>query len=1135
MRGVVLALALWQSAWAAPASQAEVDEHRARITRTRHAIEETRHVLATAAGGPQEPELLLRLAELTAEEARHHYRLAAALQADRGDALYVPQVRLLKEEAVEIYRSLVARFPSADVAPRALYDISEEQRELGMPDERVETLEQLVERYPTSRYAAEAHLALGDVFFDKGDMVSSRAQFEALTGPENPYAAMAHYKLGWVAYNEGDCEAAVVSYEAALDAPPQVDRVDRLSARMGEFRLPDTMVVSASDDPDALRVSREALVDMTYCYAQVRESEGAVQYLRERADRRTDLIAALRKLTRRYVVVEESAGAAVAMREVLAIAPDEPARKDDARLLHALLVRSGDYTQVGNDVALLLQVLQRSRARLRLGAEDERALYQEFSDLTRDLVLRAHEDLEMRPYPGAREQVLYAYTRWLEVFAEHPARGEMLLNSADLRADANLWVDAARAYQEAGEILSQPTPEPEAAEPVAEEIPADEPSDEPPAEDAPAEEAPAEESEPIATAAEEEDAAVDAVLGELEGPATREREAPSTALHARLQAAASWQRVLDGDATDEARCLARAGLRATSKGLLRERDLKTEDRRTLVFALANASLDEGDLARAAVLLETVAWEYPGTPQGDAAVGLALAAYQRSGDFPGLIRAGQRFLADDSSVVASVQATVAPGVSAAEQRLLDQLTLDASGDQAGAMERLVAFAERYKDSDLGERAMLGTFLASQAQGDATDLYRVGDEVLSRFPESEQAAGVVATMGQTAAKRYELETALDYLTQSAERQSEPNQRAAVWMTVGGLAREMGRSEQAEAAFRHALSQDAPPQVRSEAREQLAQLWDQVKSAKERMALLAEGDEASSPEWSSRRALLVLAEGDTYGAEDLLYPLMGSDGAGQTNARVHYGIAESTRASLELFEGYSDLAAIDELVGLIEVTTDAYLDTVRQGDTAYAQAALARLAGAAEVGAKQLRALPAPDGLSPDDVERVRQALEARAVQLEASREEVLKECARRVLASHYYDAQSAACLIGGDAPAQAEPESVRRWTPIPASAAVTAARENLKGSQDLSALRELGAAFLADGDAHAARLVYRDLAAGEAEPTDLLQLGRAAENAGAKWEALSAFDRAASLGLEEAATARAELAQSLGIDPNIWEVQ
>lgn len=47
-----------------------------------------------------------------------------------------------------------------DSAPRALWDLSERFREQGNAEARRETLEWLVERYPSSRYARRAERAL---------------------------------------------------------------------------------------------------------------------------------------------------------------------------------------------------------------------------------------------------------------------------------------------------------------------------------------------------------------------------------------------------------------------------------------------------------------------------------------------------------------------------------------------------------------------------------------------------------------------------------------------------------------------------------------------------------------------------------------------------------------------------------------------------------------------------------------------------------------------------------------------------------------------------------------------------------------------------------------------------------------
>jgi len=132
-RLMVLALALI-AACAKPIPEVrdlpEVEQYRARITKVRHAIEETRGVIAASAGAPYLPELQMRLAELISEEARYHYMVAYERQQSGRESLHVPQVRVLKEQAIGTYQLILKRYPDTHLADRVLFNISHEQREI---------------------------------------------------------------------------------------------------------------------------------------------------------------------------------------------------------------------------------------------------------------------------------------------------------------------------------------------------------------------------------------------------------------------------------------------------------------------------------------------------------------------------------------------------------------------------------------------------------------------------------------------------------------------------------------------------------------------------------------------------------------------------------------------------------------------------------------------------------------------------------------------------------------------------------------------------------------------------------------------------------------------------------------------
>ncbi|MBW1879909.1 MAG: tetratricopeptide repeat protein, partial [Deltaproteobacteria bacterium] len=336
----------------------EVEQYRARITKVRHAIEETREVIAASAGAPYLPELQMRLAELISEEARYHYMVAREREQGRAETLHIPQVRILKEQSIATYRMLMERYPDFHLADRVLFSIGQELRELGEFEEMRSTLERLVEAYPDSPYRSEALLILGDFHFDKAEFAPAARYYQQIVAHGQPQLlGLAYYKLAWVHVNVGDCPEAFREFEAAMEASRAVAAMHREEAPPledarveGEFAVPASRTIEdLVGDYGTLDVQREALVDLTYCYAQVRKPEEAAAYLRGQAATREAYVAALSKMAGRFALIEQPQGAAEVTRELLRLAPAAPERLDDARMLHSVVRRMEDYSSVGED------------------------------------------------------------------------------------------------------------------------------------------------------------------------------------------------------------------------------------------------------------------------------------------------------------------------------------------------------------------------------------------------------------------------------------------------------------------------------------------------------------------------------------------------------------------------------------------------------------------------------------------------------------------------------------------------------------------------------------------------------------------------------------------------------------------
>ncbi len=1025
MHRLILLLALSIGCVKAPvlADPSEVAAYRSQIGRVRDAIAQTREAIVRAQQAPYLPELYLRLAELTAEEARFHYLVAAERHEERGEALHLPHVRMLKEEAIGSYRTLATRFPDHELAPQALFHAAHEHRELGQFVRMEALLSELISSYPDSPYRHEAHLVLGNHAFDAGSLDEAARHFRALAD-EAParLSALGHHRLGWVAYNHGDCEAALGLFETALSRAASI--------------------VDPGHD-EALKVEREALVDLTFCYAQVRPPEEAADYLRARARSRSDLVAALTRMARRFAVVEQPVGTATVLRELLDLAPDRPERVEEARLLHRSVTGGAGFDRVGDDAHRILRVWQRRLTDP--GQEDPDALTEELSGLVRDLALRAHQE-------SASDQVAKAYAALL-TFPPREDRSESLMNLGDVLAGLGRSYEAGTRYREAALIADE-----------------------------------------------------------------------ETAHQARYEAAVAFQRVARApEASLGQRRMARAGLRDVAGAWL-VRGGEADRERTLQLAVAESWLDEGAHDRAIDLLTATALRHPGTEQADAAVLLALEAYDLSGDLDGFVQAGQRFLKEGSPLSARARLAVEPLVAGAEQRRLDTLMLAAAGSGTGEIDQLLSFVDRYEGTELGERALLSTFVAARAQGDAALVERIGAEVLQRFPGSDQAGGIAATLGQTAASRYDLDAALTWLRRAAAATGDKGQRAALHLGMADLSEQLGAYDEAAQATSAAMAL-----LTGDARAQAAARWADLLELTEDDLTRAQtlGELAwELPEIGVRAAHALVRAGELEEAEALADEALqrATDEATRTHAayvRGEAGLTALARAPVP-----STASDLDQTLSTLDATLGSYLQAARHPEARMRHAALARLARAAQHGARTLASATLSD-LTAVDAAPVLAALRQRSEQLELTAGQALAQCASAARAEHSYDLAARACLAGqgpAEDPTRATPLRQRTRTP---ELSADASRDRLASNpDDVQALRELGLALLRGGDAHTARIALLRLSRLDPTAEDLVALGDAALGAGDVETALHALSRAHALGSDIAERRFTEALDELG---------
>jgi tetratricopeptide (TPR) repeat protein len=153
-------------------------------------------------------------------------------------------------EAIETYRKILETYPNYERNDQVVYQMSRAYDEIGQPDEAMEVMDQLVARYPYSKYVDEVHFRRGEYFFVRKKYLDAEDAYGAVVrmGSTSSYYELALYKLGWTLYKQELYEEALHKYMAMLDHRNLIGYdFDDVLDENDEHRVADTFrVVSLS-------------------------------------------------------------------------------------------------------------------------------------------------------------------------------------------------------------------------------------------------------------------------------------------------------------------------------------------------------------------------------------------------------------------------------------------------------------------------------------------------------------------------------------------------------------------------------------------------------------------------------------------------------------------------------------------------------------------------------------------------------------------------------------------------------------------------------------------------------------------------------------------------------------------------
>jgi cellulose synthase operon protein C len=232
------------------------------------AIEQTEKLIKKYRGNILEADLQLRLAELHMRRAKTDRFLEIQRKSEAMISLAPKMIQNAASKkhvmkAISVYDSLEKRFPGYERLDQAIFNNAFASQQIG-DDKKAERLfNRLIKDFPSSMLIPDAHLAVGEMSFQRRDFAGALKNFQAIKNyPDSMVYAYGLYKSSWTYYNMRDTSTALKELEAVV--------------KYGKF-------VREQGIDSRLDLRKEALNDMTLFYEEVLPAKNAYSYFEKQA------------------------------------------------------------------------------------------------------------------------------------------------------------------------------------------------------------------------------------------------------------------------------------------------------------------------------------------------------------------------------------------------------------------------------------------------------------------------------------------------------------------------------------------------------------------------------------------------------------------------------------------------------------------------------------------------------------------------------------------------------------------------------------------------------------------------------------------------------------------------------------
>jgi tetratricopeptide (TPR) repeat protein len=524
------------------------------------------------------------------------------------------------------------------------------------------------------------------------------------------------------------------------------------------------------------------------------------------------------------------------------------------------------------------------------------------------------------------------------------------------------------------------------------------------------------------------------------------------------------------------------------------------------FNVARAFYDEGEFKKAAEVFAAFAAAHPEDKNTPVAVSLSLDSFHQiigengNPDYDDMEKQGQAYLAQ-ATLSDAVKQNVKGTLDRARREKIDNV-VSGSDD---AIKSMIEVADQKKGTPEGEDALHLAFVTYREKRDPANTKLTGERLLGDYPQTRYAAEILTALGEGALKSADFEAAATRYEEFHKRFPRDGTAVEALKVAADTREQLGDFPRALEDLQK-LAADPGYKRRGEVQLKMAEV--KLKAGDAPGAATAADEVLRGDPGNARAAAILgralLAQNKTAEAQTRLAGLTkqvvkAARGSGDTDAaaEVYFLLGEA------LYKDFSALPAseLEKKAGAVGNLEQAYTAAARLGSGNWAVGGLYRLGMAYAALASDVMKTPVPAGTDPA---QVKQILAQQSQALTGKADEMFSACVRKARDLEVFTSFALGC---------AQKAPVDEGTPSAASGSadaskVSALREAIaKNPSDVAALDELGATYLAAGDARRARLTFvRDGQVDATRPAAWLGAGLALARLGEFGDAHDAFAKA-----------------------------